>query len=506
MSVGTCTNPYRRLVLLLILGLSACYAVFADEVKPVNGPTAVAASLPTVLIVNGTGYIPLQAFAQILGAEITPARTSNTLTYNGISVTFRTGSNIAKVGEEDVTMPGQVFKRGDAHYVPFKSVVRALEMNDPTINMNYGITAFTPIDAEEPVVLYFEAVPETLDAFQDQDTEVYLAAIDGKTVQRMTYDLSDNSLPSVSPDGKMFIYAKKGWVVGRFFNSAKEFVILRGDNDPNMPPMLYMNPHYLKDGSGILVERMINFQGGMPGMPPPLPGVQPGMNPADMPPNELMMTEADGQNPRVLVSGNKPVVSPLGKMMAFSRLNYGTMQDEINLFSLEQMQEFNLGSVSDPVFHPKDQIVLLSRQYPTANGVKWGLVTYGYGGPNRGKVVELPAALRVDNQKITASFSSDGQMLVMAKPGMGIFASKADFTDSVQLTQNGRDSKPAFTPDGQKILFIRGNRLYAMDKDGANAAVLVPGTMAVREFSFSPDGKQIFFTAVPELIGLPMGG
>jgi len=65
----------------------------------------------------------------------------------------------------------------------------------------------------------------------------------------------------------------------------------------------------------------------------------------------------------------------------------------------------------------------------------------------------------------------------------------------VQLTRSpDREHSPLFSPDGEKIAYVRGNGdLYVMDKDGKNARCILKG-WATPHYSWSPDSKWIAFS------------
>lgn len=64
--------------------------------------------------------------------------------------------------------------------------------------------------------------------------------------------------------------------------------------------------------------------------------------------------------------------------------------------------------------------------------------------------------------------------------------------DDTQLTNDGSNRDPAFSPDGEQIVFTKyGSDIYVMNADGSGTPVsLGPG----REPAFSPDGTRIVFT------------
>lgn len=69
-----------------------------------------------------------------------------------------------------------------------------------------------------------------------------------------------------------------------------------------------------------------------------------------------------------------------------------------------------------------------------------------------------------------------------------------------RLTHNPNDEEtPAWSPDGSKILFVRGAwspraELYVMDSDGTDVVRLTYNRVAERDPAWSPDGSSIAFT------------
>lgn len=74
-----------------------------------------------------------------------------------------------------------------------------------------------------------------------------------------------------------------------------------------------------------------------------------------------------------------------------------------------------------------------------------------------------------------------------------IYTAKTDGTEEVEL---GEGFLPAYSPDGSKIAFVKGNGetsdIFVMNYDGSNKTKLTNGGYNVAP-SFSPDGKRIAY-------------
>jgi Tol biopolymer transport system component len=103
-------------------------------------------------------------------------------------------------------------------------------------------------------------------------------------------------------------------------------------------------------------------------------------------------------------------------------------------------------------------------------------------------------------------------------PVTDIYSISADGSDEKALTNDGHSHNPTWSPDGRHILFVHDStlstkppyreqkefesyhpvELYVMDKDGSNRHLLRRLEPVIFSAAWSPDGKTLAITCVPE--------
>ena len=139
----------------------------------------------------------------------------------------------------------------------------------------------------------------------------------------------------------------------------------------------------------------------------------------------------------------------------------------------------------------------------SADGMQ--LVTVNADGSGRTELDQLGAP-----EVANPDWSANGKRLVYEisdeQPHAGVVLAKADGSGARDLTPEGFQGQPAFTPDGSSIVFEReagGNGVWIMRKDGSRARRLTRNPFASAEScgcdtdpNVSPDGRTITFVRV----------
>jgi beta-lactamase regulating signal transducer with metallopeptidase domain len=197
-------------------------------------------------------------------------------------------------------------------------------------------------------------------------------------------------------------------------------------------------------------------------------------------------------------------VSPDGQTLVFGRLGGA-------IWNCDTGGSNNPGKISDksgrPIWSPDGKHLVATRQEdldkdnekdrktPAWRDETWRIDADG------SKPVKLP----IPDTDSVEDWSPDGQWFITCSDrhppyghGYQLYLMKTDGTQQRRLTKGGLNVYARFSPDGNKVLFLRqtakaGNSIWTMDVDGKNAKEIVKEVdLASPDGAFwSPDGKQL---------------
>jgi TolB protein len=301
-----------------------------------------------------------------------------------------------------------------------------------------ALLAATTAPAEGPE---FELVPTiAFTSSRDNPTgEIYLMNGDGTNLRRLTENMVGDALPALSPDGKKIVFdsnrlrlpTEPGNTSDLFLmntDGTEQTYLIRGSSATWSPDSKYLVYHASASGTGLPTT------------------TDPGAATSD---SDIFVANVDDLLARVAgpqnitnssdVIDNDPNWSPDGTKIAFTR------------HSAPALDPRNPSDAEIYVIN-SDELTRLTFNNYEERAPQWS--------PDGSRIVFMA---RVGTHE--GPLGSKFEICVM----------NADGTNFVQLTDNAAfDGGPNFSPDGQKILFIRtlgpgqGQELFLMNADGTN--------------------------------------
>ena len=479
-----CAGVLRALALWGALGVALLALSPAGALPAAN---AIPVETPDVLGFTEAGMVALPPMLELLGAKSeTNAKTGAiTVTRAGKSFAFTLAKTAATANRKAVKLAMAPSKIGEVIYLPVHSLVEALggacTLKGDTMQVTLPGLA-SPLALPFVKVLdYTEDTPTPLaiDDCRDCWNQLYVMNADGSDARRLTYTFLGNALPAFSADGskwvitRPYIFLPFGHIVTRTAAGAQNAVLRQ--TDLVNASVVYMQGAVSPDGSTVYYVEI----------KPLAEEVQ------------ICRMPFAGGTAEALVEGISPSLSPDGKTIAYTGSNGGEVAEFVMLMDADGKNPRALGKGSDPIFSPDGRAVAFYRTYAAEEEAPAVLATclLGEGEPT---IHEAPEAERAHAEE-TPVFTRDGKQIIFAREGQGIFATSLDRKKTVRLTDDESDTCPVPAPDGKQIYFLRGNDLYRMPFPGEDTTpVPVIRDRSITRFTFSPDGKLIFFLVQPQ--------
>ncbi|MDR1085258.1 MAG: hypothetical protein LBP22_10490 [Deltaproteobacteria bacterium] len=204
-----------------------------------------------------------------------------------------------------------------------------------------------------------------------------------------------------------------------------------------------------------------------------------------------------------------------------SRQEKSVMLTELGSDEATSLAGYRGGPSSQPTLGPGDKTAWIHR-----NGKKWELLVNGrviYSGepviapafsPSGAVVAGLSGrtstniavfegrtprvVTRGGGIEISPTFAPDGRMAYVSDQGgaPGIYVAPSMGSPGIRLSPGGKSTDPAWSPKGDKIAYVIGERdIAVINPDGSGYRQLTSGQGRNLHPSFSPDGRMIVFSS-----------
>ena len=373
-----------------------------------------------------------------------------------------------------ITLPMAPVKRKEVIYVPLRPLIQAFG-GTVTFRGQAPVCTVT-VPGASALRVPIHQMRGTLQAFLDNDTELYAINLDGSGLRRLTYDTGVNGVPAFSPDGAWCAYTAGGNLYVASMAGGEARCLYTATVRADGCSVMAREPAFSGDGALVYFHEQ-NFA----------PNTH--TNPFE---SRIFHIRRDGTEQQLVAEGRELRVSPDGTLLAYSD------QGNIHLRTVADGADRIIGKGWWMAFS-RDSHRLA---YTDSTHYFHCTAVYEIAGPKAGTTYNNPENTMEAHPEQWPCFTPDGTQVLYADKRDGLCLMNADRSNLQLLTKgNGNDEFPVFTGDGKLIVFYRqGQGLFTVQADGQKMHRLNESITKLdydEGLVLSPDGMQILFTMAP---------
>ncbi|MHB9026357.1 MAG: stalk domain-containing protein [Armatimonadota bacterium] len=436
---------------------------------------------------NLAPFVPLTPFCEITGATLTrEAEGVLRVTREGYRFRCAVGKREASDAAGTILrMSAAPFLFDGEPYVPAPSLIAALGGEVRVAKDARSIIVTLP-GLARPLNMACWLLETPPDQWKNPATEMYVVAIDGTGLRRLSYTNWDESEISLSPDGATLLYEREGNIYLRALNDPRERVLLASDKK-----IYFYTPAFSPDGTQVAyVQRTLKGA------------------------SKIGIINVDGTKRRLLTAGEEPVWNPNGRQLAYTERSSNDDLAKLTVYLIDTTGRHRrrVGKGYFPEFSPDGARLCCTWNYSDdLSDFDIHLIVYTLAGKDAGTIAEFPRGTSAGDTHIDGDFHPNGH-LIAYRESVNICVCAPDLTQRRALfTEICVNGGPDFTPDGRSLLFQEANvedmvaselralrcRLALVPVAGGPVRYLTNWDVVpyIRDVCFSPDGRRVFFTA-----------